>query len=403
MELSKKIREKKIFSEQDNVNNGQLESDDQVMKEEVGNSPSDYDVSDIDDNMSSTHSSSVTYENYDMEDNISVNSVKIKNNQKPTDMGANETKLVSKEHVQNLVRALIGNYEEPVMKWWWFSLVLFGLTSQFIVKENVIFQKMSVNSVKIENNQKSTDIGANDTKLEEPVMKWWWFSLVLFGLTSQFIVKENVIFQKMSVNSVKIKNNQKPTDMGANETKVVSKEHVQNLVRALIGKALSFLFGTVSDSDLSKIRRNIKTLAQNQDAIRHSVQDWLTILITTQTHVSENRHKVNELNESVEELGNILQTFATDLEKQIEVMGSHLQAYLHMDMIIAKKKSVSSGSNATNDGHQMVSTQMVGTEVPDSREKIPSAPLLKDDAKPKTDATSLLRKMYPELDTSTTS
>ncbi|VDI78943.1 Hypothetical predicted protein [Mytilus galloprovincialis] len=51
----------------------------------------------------------------------------------------------------------------------------------------------------------------------------------------------------------------------------------------------------------------------------------------------------------------------------------------------------------------MVTTQMVGTEVPDSREKIPSAPLLKDDARPKTDATSLLRKMYPELDTSTTS
>ncbi|CAG2202161.1 unnamed protein product [Mytilus edulis] len=197
MELSKKLRGKKIFSEQDNVNNGQLESDDQVMKEKVGNSPSDYDVSDIDDNMSSTHSSSVTSENYDMEDN------------------------------------------------------------------------MSVNSVKIENNQKSTDIGANDTKL-------------------------------------------------------VTKEHVQNLVRALIGKALSFLFGTVSDSDLSKIRRNIKTLAQNQDAIRHIVQDGLTILNTTQTHVSENRHKVNELIESVEELGNRLHTFATDIKIQIEVMGNYL-------------------------------------------------------------------------------
>ncbi|CAG2257257.1 unnamed protein product [Mytilus edulis] len=125
IELSKKLRGKKIFSEQDNVNNGQLESDHQVMKEEVGNSPSDYDVSDIDDNMSSTHSSSVTSENYDMEDNMSVNSVKIENNQKSTDIGANDTKL-----------------EEPVMKWWWFSLVLFGLTSQFIVKENVMFQKI---------------------------------------------------------------------------------------------------------------------------------------------------------------------------------------------------------------------------------------------------------------------
>ncbi|CAC5408219.1 unnamed protein product [Mytilus coruscus] len=108
----------------------------------------------------------------------------------------------------------------------------------------------------------------------------------------------------------------------------------------IIGKALSFLFGTVSDSDLSKIRRNIKTLRQNQDAIRHIVQDGLTILNTTQTHVSESRHKVNELIESVQDLGNRLKTFATDLEKQIEVMGSYLQAYLHMDMIIGEIKDL---------------------------------------------------------------
>ncbi|CAG2225083.1 unnamed protein product [Mytilus edulis] len=110
MELSKKLRGKKIFSEQDSqIEND--DNDDQVIKEKVENSPSDYEVSDIDDNMSSTHSSSVTSENYDIEDNMSVNSVKIKNNQKPTDIGANETKLVSKEHVQNLVRALIGKWQ----------------------------------------------------------------------------------------------------------------------------------------------------------------------------------------------------------------------------------------------------------------------------------------------------
>ncbi|CAC5397875.1 unnamed protein product [Mytilus coruscus] len=176
MELSKKLRGKKIFSEPDKVSNSQIESDDQVIKEEVENSPSDSDVSDIDDNMSITHPSPVASEISDMEDNMSVNRVKIKNNRKSPDIGANETKL-----------------------------------------------------------------------------------------------------------------------------------------------ALSFLFGTVSDSDLSKIRRNIKTLAQNQDAIRHIVQDGLTILNTTQTHVSENRHKVNELIESVQDLGNRLKTFATDLENKLKL------------------------------------------------------------------------------------
>ncbi|CAC5402494.1 unnamed protein product [Mytilus coruscus] len=79
--------------QQDKVNNSQIESDDQVIKEEVENSPSDSDVSDIDDNMSITHSSPVASEISDMEDNMSVNRVKIKNNRKSPDIGANETKL----------------------------------------------------------------------------------------------------------------------------------------------------------------------------------------------------------------------------------------------------------------------------------------------------------------------
>ncbi|VDI41051.1 Hypothetical predicted protein [Mytilus galloprovincialis] len=114
MELSKKLRGKKNFSEQDSqIEND--DNDDQVIKEEVKNTPSYYEVSDIKDNMYSTHSSSVTSENYDIEDSMSVNSVKITNNQKPTDIGANETKLVSKEHVQNLVRALIGKASDEMV------------------------------------------------------------------------------------------------------------------------------------------------------------------------------------------------------------------------------------------------------------------------------------------------
>ncbi|CAC5415498.1 unnamed protein product [Mytilus coruscus] len=106
MELSKKLRGKKIFAELDNVNNSEIESDDQIIKEEVENSSTDSEVSDIANEMSSSHSSSVESEISDMEDNMSINRVKIK--RKPTDNGANETKLVTKEHVHNLVRALIG-------------------------------------------------------------------------------------------------------------------------------------------------------------------------------------------------------------------------------------------------------------------------------------------------------
>ncbi|VDI37820.1 Hypothetical predicted protein [Mytilus galloprovincialis] len=320
MELSKKLRGKNIFSEQDNVNNGQLESDDQVMKEKVGNSPSDYDVSDIDDNMSSTHSSSVTSENYDMEDNMSVNSVKIENNQKSTDIGANDTKL-----------------EEPVMKWWWFSLVLFGLTSQFIVKENVMFQKIKEIATTRSNwlitfvvDLEPFELFLN--KIEQDLGKALLATQKVYT-TSMFYTpeKKHILATILSLqreveglNRTRDYLHSQFNDYKSLHYDETAKFRTKRSLFPIIGKALSFLFGTVSDSDLSKIRRNIKTLAQNQDAIRHIVQDGLTILNTTQTHVSENRHKVNELIESVEELGNRLQIFATDIKIQIEVMGSYL-------------------------------------------------------------------------------
>ncbi|CAC5412411.1 unnamed protein product [Mytilus coruscus] len=392
MELSKKLRGKTISSEQDNVNNGQIESDDQVIKEEVENSPSDSDVSDIDDNMSITHPSPVASEISDMEDNMPDNRVKITNNRKPPVIGANETKLVTKEHVQNLVRALIGSImadnedsfaqlhplptwkllppelwwniyckfmfnhfqeEESVTKWWWFSLVLFGLTSQFIVKENVMFQKIKEIST-TRSNWLITFVVDLDpfklflNKIEQDLNKALSATQKVHTISMFYTPGKKHILAT-------ILNLQREVE-GLNRTKdylrsqfndykslyydATAKFRTKGSLFPIIGKTFSFLFGTVSDSDLSKIRRNIKTLAQNQDEIRHIVQDGLTILNTKQTHVSENRHKVNELIESVQDLGNRLKTFATNLEKQIEVMGSYLQAYLHMDMIIGEIKDL---------------------------------------------------------------
>ena len=44
-----------------------------------------------------------------------------------------------------------------------------------------------------------------------------------------------------------------------------------------IGPALSFLFGTLSSSDLSDIRSNIGTLAKNQQTISHVLEKGLSI------------------------------------------------------------------------------------------------------------------------------
>ena len=64
----------------------------------------------------------------------------------------------------------------------------------------------------------------------------------------------------------------------------------------IVGKALSFLFGTVSEDDLQSIKSNINKLAANQKKISHVVEESLTLLNDTREHVIQNRQAINNVN-----------------------------------------------------------------------------------------------------------
>ena len=66
-------------------------------------------------------------------------------------------------------------------------------------------------------------------------------------------------------------------------------------VLPIVGKVLSFLFGTLSSEDLDSIRRNVNVLAQNKQKITHVLQESLSILNVSRIEVAENRKSVNEL------------------------------------------------------------------------------------------------------------
>ena len=70
----------------------------------------------------------------------------------------------------------------------------------------------------------------------------------------------------------------------------------------IVGKVLSFLFGTLSSEDLDSIRRNVNALAQNQQKITHVLQESLSILNVSRIEVAENRKSVNELLNAFAEL-----------------------------------------------------------------------------------------------------
>ena len=64
----------------------------------------------------------------------------------------------------------------------------------------------------------------------------------------------------------------------------------------IVGKALTFLFGKVSEDDLQSIKSNINKLAANQKKISHVVEESLTLLNNTREYVIQNRQAINNVN-----------------------------------------------------------------------------------------------------------
>lgn len=63
----------------------------------------------------------------------------------------------------------------------------------------------------------------------------------------------------------------------------------------IVGKTLSFLFGTASEEDLNFIKRSVQNLSQNQKQITHVLEENISILNVTRIQVAENRKAINEL------------------------------------------------------------------------------------------------------------
>ncbi|VDI00665.1 Hypothetical predicted protein [Mytilus galloprovincialis] len=318
--------------------------------------------------MSSTHSSSVTSENYDMEDNMSVNSVKIENNQKSTEIGANETKLVSKEHVQNLVRALI---------------------ALFANKEN--WKTRCTAKVR------PNTILPMATYLTDSM--WAVTTIKEFRITIRCDDNTNMLTDQII--------NPPTTIINLKRTCTATSDHLTLLPTYQMESTF------LTEKTFDRFLNTFQVLNTSLWEPFHAALPNFTKLELPRELTAIKQIPMNALIEKLKNLREIendvvFPNWGVGLSMGLGAIFIGIAIFLYCKFFrnkswLAKKKGESSGSNATNDGYQMVTTKMVGTEVPDSREKLPSAPLLKDDVRPKTDATSLLRKMYPELDTSTTS
>lgn len=68
----------------------------------------------------------------------------------------------------------------------------------------------------------------------------------------------------------------------------------KNPLLPIVGKALSFLFGTLDEDDLTVIRNNIQTLAKYQIKKKYLIKHSLTITEATQRCTKQNRDTINK-------------------------------------------------------------------------------------------------------------
>ena len=105
-------------------------------------------------------------------------------------------------------------------------------------------------------------------------------------------------------------------------------------VLPLGGRILSFLFGTLSESDLDNVRRAVNDLSRQQQSIIHVLEDQVTILNVSRVQISENRHAIIDLLECLgffeERLGNLTR----EIQDRFNHLEMFVNTYAQMDLIL---------------------------------------------------------------------
>lgn len=207
------------------------------------------------------------------------------------------------------------------------SLLVF-LSSTSFVRENIIFQK--VNEITTTHSRwlitfvidltpyntllNKLDSQISDVKLHlsKEVLKYWEKRKL-----DRYAKFENV-FMKIkneiwNLNLTKEVMWSDLTDIRTLLGKNVTLSRNRRALIPIVGKALSFLFGTVSESDIKAIRNNVLTLAENQKKITHVLNESLSIITISQSHISQNRKKINQLIVNIGELKNISRILSSEI------------------------------------------------------------------------------------------
>ena len=101
---------------------------------------------------------------------------------------------------------------------------------------------------------------------------------------------------------------------------------------------MSSLFGTLSESDLEDINRNVRMLAKNQKQIIHDLDVSLSVLNLTRSQVAENRRSIMDLIEVIQKLDVKILKMQEMFSQRFVRLEQFVHTYLQLQMIFDEIK-----------------------------------------------------------------
>ena len=109
----------------------------------------------------------------------------------------------------------------------------------------------------------------------------------------------------------------------------------------IVGKALSVLFGTMSEEDVKVIWRKLSDVERNQKTIAQSARESLSISNITRVELSKNRVSINWLTRNLHDLQEEVSNITESVRSELQELDNFVQQYFQLLSITARVRQTS--------------------------------------------------------------
>ena len=106
-------------------------------------------------------------------------------------------------------------------------------------------------------------------------------------------------------------------------------------VLPIVGKIMSFMFGTVPESQLEDVCHAINELSKNQVDILHLLEEQMSVLNVSRAQINENRMAILDLVKCVNLFDIRIRELTEAIQERFERVETFVNVYAQMDLIIS--------------------------------------------------------------------